>query len=215
LTPGRPGAWPTGGADRESGVKVDAMEMRATRIEIARGSRRGAMLTDAGVHDARLVQHVAGLAHAFETPVGRVVVRTGHHVESDRPEIFGHRRCADDPDAAELGLRHGRRAREIDGGPLEVAERRVGVMDDLADRREPRRLRHRPGDDAIADRGDGKAVHHAHRQLALWIARRRRRRLLRDDRHAGEHEDGSDQWRASHGASLAEKQWPQEQRTRD
>jgi hypothetical protein len=31
LTPGRPGACPAGGADRDSGVNVDAIEMIATR----------------------------------------------------------------------------------------------------------------------------------------------------------------------------------------
>jgi hypothetical protein len=31
LTPGRPGAWPTGGAERDSGVNVDAIEISATR----------------------------------------------------------------------------------------------------------------------------------------------------------------------------------------
>ena len=31
LTPGRPGASPTGGAERDSGVNVDAIEISATR----------------------------------------------------------------------------------------------------------------------------------------------------------------------------------------
>ena len=89
------------------------------------------MLADAGVHDARLIERAAGLAHAFEAPVGRVVVRTRHHVEPDRLEILRHRRRADDPDAAELRLRHGRRAGQIDRGAFEIAERRVGVVNEF------------------------------------------------------------------------------------
>ena len=77
-------------------------------------------------------------------------------------------------------------------------------MNELADGREARRLRDRPGDDAVADRGDREAVGHAHRQLALRVARRRSRRLLCDDDGAGERKSKSDQWSASHGASSAE-----------
>ena len=64
----------------------------------------------------------------------RVVVRARHDVEADRLEILGHRRRADDPDAAEFRLRHGGRPREIDRGPFEVAERRIGVVNEPGDR---------------------------------------------------------------------------------
>ena len=85
LTPGRPGASPTGGADRDSGVKVDAIENQRDAalvgVEEARGARRGAMLADAGVHDARFVERAAGLPHAFEPPIGGVIVRPRHDVD--------------------------------------------------------------------------------------------------------------------------------------
>jgi hypothetical protein len=149
------------------------------------------MLADAGVHDARRVELAAGLPHAFEAPVGGVVVGARHDVEADRLEILGHRRRADDPDAAEFGLRHRRRPREIECGPFEVAERRIGVVNEPGDRSEPGRLRHRTGDDAVADRGEREAVGDAHRELALRIARRRRRLLGRDG-DAGQHEKRSD-----------------------
>ena len=59
----------------------------------------------------------------------------------------------------------------------------------LATGGEPRRLRHRPGDDAVTHGRYGEAVGDVHHELAwLGIARRRRRRLLCDDRRAGKGE---------------------------
>ena len=141
------------------------------------------MLADAGVDDSRLVERAARLPHAFEAPVGRVVVRARHHVEADRLQILCNRRRPDDPYAAELRLRYGRRPRQIDCRALEVAERGIGVANDFSDRCEPRRLRHGTRDDVVADRGNSEAVGDAHQKLALRIARRRR--LLRRDQDDG------------------------------
>ena len=137
--PGRPGAC----ADRRRRTRQrrerrrnrDERDAALVGVEEARGPRRRPVLADAGVHDAGLIERAAGLPHAFEPPVGGVVVRARHDVEPDRLEILGHGRRADDPDAAELGLRHRRRAREIDARcPSKLPNADVGVVDDLADR---------------------------------------------------------------------------------
>jgi hypothetical protein len=194
LTPGGPGAAPpaapTSGAG-EGGGHRDQRDAPLVGVEETRRARGSAMLADAGVHDAGLVERTAGLAHALEPPVGRVVVRPRHDVEADRLEVLRDAGRADDPDAAELRLRDRGRSREVDRGAFEVAERRVGVVKNLADGGEPRRLRHRPRDDAVADRPDGEAVADAHRQLALRVARRRR--LLREHGRAADHEKESGQ----------------------
>ncbi len=192
---------------RERGRHRDERDASFVRVEIARGARGGAVLADARVDDARFVERAARLPHPLEAPVGRVVVRAGHDVEADGLEIGGDRRRADDPDAAELRLRHCGRAREIDRGPLEVPEGGVGVADDLADGREARRLRNRPRDDVVADGGQREAVGDAHRQLALRVARRRRllRLLLRRDGGGADRYEQSKHSSAAHAASRAER----------
>src|SRR5205814_8709051 len=74
------------------------------------------------------------------------------------------------PNAAELGLGGGGRARQVQCRAFEVAEAGVGVANQLPEGCEPGRLRDRAGNDAVADRGKGEAVRDARSELAQGIA---------------------------------------------
>jgi hypothetical protein len=154
------------------------------------------------VDDAGFVKGAIGLPHPLESPVGRMVVRARHEVEANRAEIFRNRRRADYPDAPELRLRNRRRPREIDRRAFEVAERDVGVVHQLADRRETGRLRDRPRDDAVADGGEREAVGDARRELPLRIARRGPAgRLPREHERARERDEEEEGQQSSHVTS--------------
>jgi hypothetical protein len=160
-------------------------------VEIARRSGSSAVLAHSRVYNAGFVEHPARLAHAFQPPVGCMVVRPRHEIEPDCFQVLGHLRRTDNPDASEFRLGHGRRSRQVEGCALEVAERDIRVVYQLADRCEPAGLGHWSSDDAVADRGKRKAVRDARCHLAVRIADRRlRRRLLGKDDGAGEDHPG-------------------------
>jgi hypothetical protein len=54
------------------------------------------VLAAAGVDDTGVVEAPAGLAHALDAPIKRVVVGSRHDLEAELHEILCHRGVADD-----------------------------------------------------------------------------------------------------------------------
>ena len=96
LTPGRPGAAPCGrqrvGVVAEGRRDRDEPDAPERRLQVARGARLLAVLADAGVDEAGVVEAAARLPHPLDSPVQRVIVGPGHEVEAEPAQIRGNLR---------------------------------------------------------------------------------------------------------------------------
>ena len=109
----------------------------AGRLEEPRRPGAGEILAGAGVHDAGHIEQAPGRTHARRATIHRVVVRTPHEAESERPQILDRVRLAGDrpilvhaPDPCVGVVTLGDR-------DLEVAEGRVGTPQEPHDGGEP------------------------------------------------------------------------------
>ena len=128
------------------------------------------MFAAAGVDDAGGIEAPAGLAHAFDSPVQRMVVGPRHDLKAELGEIVRHRRMAGYGVVGVPGMRVALETIHVDQRCLEVAVDGVALaqhVDDGGEALVAEARRERARGDAVTDGRQREPVGHAHVELPL------------------------------------------------
>jgi hypothetical protein len=137
-------------------------------LQVARCPGQALVLAGSRVHQASRVEPAAGLPHALDAPVQRVIVRAREQLEAECGEVLGDPRVGGERPVVSAGVRVAGEPVDVNDRGLEVAVRRVGRGHHVHDGGEAgigQVAGQRPRSDAVADRGQRERFRYADLQL--------------------------------------------------